>query len=1594
MPQLRPICSRPRLRYRIVRRNHGRGLQYRPETAAREGQVGRGRKSVHPTGATERQTGGNRVPESKYLPQEIDFTDFLRTQLQGLVGFKSLTHELLQNADDARAERVEFDFRADALVVANSSQFTDCGRLGETRCPLVADEQGSACDFHRMRRTAGGGKRRQEDTIGAFGVGFLSVYYVTDEPGVSSGDHRWVFRPLSEANRRIEDIALSDPEPRTVIRLPWATDPSSALRAELSLQAITEDDVRSFASELIQALPGALVFLPHVHHVTVLQDGQPYYEVEKLLASDGSRTRVTIRGDQATECWSLYSGDFAEQAECLRAKYGSLVDQTKRSVVQIAVPDEASAVDGLLYAYLPTESSTGFGFHINADFYPDPDRKRVLLTGDYRCDWNLAALQCAARVVAAHLGDIGHQLGHKRLFGVVESIYSKQDAPWGVFWTDVKQCASEAASVYCRDGQWRRPSEALWLQRSEEETAAPALEQTGLSIVHPDLRPFRNAIVGLGVKELTAATLCRQLRETIDADVALDRAPSFLADRGLRDQIYDELNRLLQRVQSPQRPTIADLPIIVSERGQVLRVQDARVVDDETRGVFGFIPQDLGFADFAGRDTSECLIYRAIPRFSPTDALDALEHALEADPDLVLDHWAAGTAFLDGLHGWFAAQATHLVGDGVQKRRYLGMPLFLAHERLRPLTELSLPVKDFDDPLRLDAVAETSDLSDAVVEFWAGLGVPRLDLPTYITRHLGPHFQASEMPGEEIMDPLVERLAEGLGKYQDNPEATETLGCLPLCLCTDGVWRAPRDVYMPHPKTREVLGDRYHYLQVPEEGLRQSRQTFLRAVGVADMPRPEDVVARVQRVVSSTPGSGRVAAVRRVYDYLADTWPQFPDDELRALGPLREAAWLPALDDDSAWHRPTDLYVQAMRHLFSSQAAFLRFARVGERAMLDFLGLRVEPNVEQVVKHLRWSSHEGQGVHPEVYRFLQRQLDGDTRWLAGLRDFPCIDVGGGRYEKPSGLFWNDHPFGRWRSKLHANYREFNKLFSELQVREAPAVCDYVDVLMEISEQFAPASQPLTDDAIQVTRACYVGLSRSIQDDVSVATGLGQVRRHKVVLSPVANVLYVPTVVYLDDKLDYKKRFHGRLDDVVIPMERDTHLALEAMGVRRVSTCVRRELVSSGTAQLDEELTARLRDRKPCIDRIVERQREDRPGDWRPEIVGDLTVHSLASLEERLSMPDLRVTSQPVATGAFLDESDKRLYVAHSDAARQLYTAMAREIAHGLNPEIDACNLVSQIRDVLEAESLDAASNDLDQMGYDRIVEGEAPVAPPTQVIDTLGTEGSQLVDLTDDFASLSSSQEGGEGEEPTTGSTPTTPTQTEPGEALDSRGAQSHTSTGGARKTSRETDGPRGTANAEAGRGADHRDTTDQEAAFRDHEPGPKGAPPDQRLRSYVEPAADDGERDVPDHDDLEQARLRAIEERGLDAAEAWVNEPGNVSILLERDVAVTAVKRMARNNPGYDLEVHVRPGVKLGPALYVEVKAIGGAWSGYGVGLTREEFEAARKHGAYYILVVVENVGGEEPPALHAIKDPASLVAEYRFDDKWREVSLAGDTG
>ncbi|KAG0339354.1 hypothetical protein BG004_006859 [Podila humilis] len=125
--------------------------------------------------------------------QEISVKDKIR-QILNDYSSESVFHEFLQNAADAGA--TQFAIKLDHQHYDKTGILNDKMRVGQGPALLIwNDAEMTQKDFDGLRKLAMGSKQNDSQKIGRHGLGFNTVYHLTDLPSVVSGRHMVIFDP-------------------------------------------------------------------------------------------------------------------------------------------------------------------------------------------------------------------------------------------------------------------------------------------------------------------------------------------------------------------------------------------------------------------------------------------------------------------------------------------------------------------------------------------------------------------------------------------------------------------------------------------------------------------------------------------------------------------------------------------------------------------------------------------------------------------------------------------------------------------------------------------------------------------------------------------------------------------------------------------------------------------------------------------------------------------------------------------------------------------------------------------------------------------------------------------------------------------------------------------------------------------------------------------------------------------------------------------------------------------------------------------------------------------------------------------------------
>ena len=270
----------------------------------------------------------------QYEPLTTRIRNILQQYKEGVAIFK----ELIQNADDARATKVHFviDWRENP----RERLFTD--ELAKCQGPALwayNDAMFSDDDFKNINKLAGETKKEDLDKVGRFGLGFNSVYHLTDVPSFLSGERLVVFDPNMNHISKLIDEKMRDggfmlsfadnidvlslyPDQfapyhqlfgcdmtgesafhfeGTLFRLPFRTREQAQISG-ISKEPYTPDNVKNLIKSLKESVSTLLLFAQNVQEVRVFEiaeNSNPKQSLSRALISITQSVDKIIHSNEA-----------------------------------------------------------------------------------------------------------------------------------------------------------------------------------------------------------------------------------------------------------------------------------------------------------------------------------------------------------------------------------------------------------------------------------------------------------------------------------------------------------------------------------------------------------------------------------------------------------------------------------------------------------------------------------------------------------------------------------------------------------------------------------------------------------------------------------------------------------------------------------------------------------------------------------------------------------------------------------------------------------------------------------------------------------------------------------------------------------------------------------------------------------------------------------------------------------------------------------------------------------------------------------------------------------------------------------------------
>jgi hypothetical protein len=262
--------------------------------------------------------------------------------------------ELLQNAEDALGRRGDWYGSRKVAFTLDSIRLT----LSHFGKPFDEADVRSVCDIAESTKN--------ESSIGRFGLGFKSVYTVTDLPEIHSGD---------------EDFAIENYVfPKRMARLARAADETQIV---LPLKPEDTSAAQDITAGFRHLGPGALLFLRHIDEINWSVEGgaSGFYLRNSPETLGANVQRITVIGKEddrpeVDQNWLVFHRDVfsAEQQKIGRVEIAFSLIGVKDAPGRWAVQPLAKSP---LVVFFPTVVESHLGFLVQGPYRTTPSRDNI-----------------------------------------------------------------------------------------------------------------------------------------------------------------------------------------------------------------------------------------------------------------------------------------------------------------------------------------------------------------------------------------------------------------------------------------------------------------------------------------------------------------------------------------------------------------------------------------------------------------------------------------------------------------------------------------------------------------------------------------------------------------------------------------------------------------------------------------------------------------------------------------------------------------------------------------------------------------------------------------------------------------------------------------------------------------------------------------------------------------------------------------------------------------------------------------------------------------------------------------------------------------
>jgi len=486
-------------------------------------------------------------------------------------GEMPIVRELLQNADDVGAPHVRFKLDKNEIVAENDGRpFTKPDEVDKIE----------ESDFYRISHIGVG--KTEEEMTGTFGIGFTSVFHITDTPRIVSNG--WDFEI------RVNDVPSIKRVPFdriTRLHLPIRLS-ETELSKKIKAEPFDLRKLEMFEKQLIHEVYRDIFFLKKVKNIEAYKKGTKLFSVYKKvkqvedLTESLTRQCVTIyiisiingRRKRRTENWMIYFLNGIDIPTKLEA-----LGQNLKQKVAIAIPlnfkgtriTKGFDTQNYVYYTLPV-MPTDFNFRYNASkLYITSGRSEFVTKEGLKREWNLWQMDNLAELLPLVIDDlISRKVKPKIIYQFVPISSQVRDLLDERIFNSFKAKveSKEIRLFYTSQGGWREKGK-IYMNWDGLHEVLP--EDSGLYLIHPNLKKYAAVFQSYGIEKIRLEEFVNYLEQKYGTSAYKSKKSE---DPSRIRKIFEYLGK--KRIESHLMEKLRQICILLTEEG-ILRSYEYRV---------------------------------------------------------------------------------------------------------------------------------------------------------------------------------------------------------------------------------------------------------------------------------------------------------------------------------------------------------------------------------------------------------------------------------------------------------------------------------------------------------------------------------------------------------------------------------------------------------------------------------------------------------------------------------------------------------------------------------------------------------------------------------------------------------------------------------------------------------------------------------------------------------------------------------------------------------------------------------------------------------------------------------------------------------